>query len=92
MERATEDLAALLPSAREALAAGRWEDARDGFEAALKIEESGGAVFGLALAVWWLRHPVSSVQLKERALRCSAGMGTMRTPFLLRCTSASATT
>jgi hypothetical protein len=67
MERATEDVATLLASAGEALAAGRWEEARDGFEATLKIEESGGAVFGLALALWWLRDPVRSVQLQERA-------------------------
>jgi uncharacterized protein HemY len=62
-----EDEAALLVSAGEALAAGRWQEARDGFEAALQIEESGGAVFGLALALWWLRDPVRSVQLQERA-------------------------
>jgi DNA-binding CsgD family transcriptional regulator/tetratricopeptide (TPR) repeat protein len=63
----TDDLAALLTAAGDALAAGRWQEARDGFEAALKIEESGGAVFGLALALWWLRDPVRSVQLQERA-------------------------
>ena len=50
-ERATEDVAALLASAGEALGAGRWEEARDGFAAALEIEESGGALFGLALAL-----------------------------------------
>ena len=66
-ERATEDVAALLASAGEALGAGRWEEARDGFVAALEIEESGGALFGLALARWWLGDPASSIGLQERA-------------------------
>jgi DNA-binding CsgD family transcriptional regulator/tetratricopeptide (TPR) repeat protein len=62
-----DDLAALVTAAGEALSAGRWEEARAGFEATLEIEESGGALFGLALALWWLRDPVSSVRLQERA-------------------------
>jgi DNA-binding CsgD family transcriptional regulator/tetratricopeptide (TPR) repeat protein len=65
--RSTEDFAVLLAAAGEALSAGRWEEARAGFEAALEIEESGEALFGLALALWWLRDPVSSVRLQERA-------------------------
>ena len=63
----TTDMAALLAAAGEALGAGRWEDARDGFKAAIEIKESGGALFGLALALWWLRDPVSSIRLQERA-------------------------
>jgi DNA-binding CsgD family transcriptional regulator len=59
--------AALLAAAGDALSAGRWEEARDGFQAALEIEDSGGAVFGLAVALWWLRDPVTSVRLQERA-------------------------
>ena len=62
-----DDLAALLTAAGEALSAGRWEEARTGFERILEIEESGAALFGLALALWWLRDPVSSVRLQERA-------------------------
>ena len=65
--RSTEDVAALLATAGEALRAGRWEEARAGFETALEAEESGEALFGLALALWWLRDPVSSVRLQERA-------------------------
>jgi DNA-binding CsgD family transcriptional regulator/tetratricopeptide (TPR) repeat protein len=61
------DAAALLAAAGEALSAGRWEEARDGFQATLEIEESGGAVFGLALALWWLHDPVTSIRLQERA-------------------------
>lgn len=51
----------------DALSAGRWTEARAGFEAALEIEESGEALFGLALSLWWLRDPVNSVRLQERA-------------------------
>ena len=65
--RSTEDMVALRAAAGEALGAGRWEEARAGFEAALEIEESGEALFGLALALWWLRDPVSSVRFQERA-------------------------
>jgi hypothetical protein len=61
------DAASLLAVAGEALSAGHWEEARDGFQAALEIEESGAAVFGLALALWWLHDPVTSVRLQERA-------------------------
>ena len=62
-----DDVTALLAAAREALMAGRWEDARAGFEATLEIEESASALSGLAIALWWLRDPVSSVGLQERA-------------------------
>jgi tetratricopeptide (TPR) repeat protein len=66
-ERPIQDGPALLAAADEALKAGRWKEARDGFEAALEIEESGGALFGLALAVWWLGDPSNSIPLWERA-------------------------
>jgi hypothetical protein len=58
---------ALLAAAGDALTAGRWEEARDGFQASLEIEDSADAVFGLAIALWWLRDPVTSVRLQERA-------------------------
>jgi hypothetical protein len=62
-----EDVAARNAAAREALGAGRWEEARKGFAAVLEIEESGEALFGLALAQWWLGDPVNSISLQERA-------------------------
>ena len=62
-----DDMAGLLTAAGEALNAGHWEEARTGFEAILEIEESGEALFGLALALWWLGDPESSVRLQERA-------------------------
>ena len=67
--RPGDDLAAVRVAAGEALSAGRWQEARAGFAAALEMEESGGDLFGLALALWWLRDPVSSLRLQERAFR-----------------------
>lgn len=58
-----------LAAAQEALVAGRWVQARDGFEAALATHESGEALFGLGLALWWLREPEASIRLQERAYR-----------------------
>jgi DNA-binding CsgD family transcriptional regulator len=58
---------AVLEQARAALADGRWVEARDGFEAALAVEESGAALFGLGLTRWWLREPTEAVALHERA-------------------------
>jgi hypothetical protein len=86
------NVTARLAAAGEALSAGRWEEARAGFEATLEIEESGGAVFGLALALWWLRDPVSSIRLQERAFGMLRREGATRMPSLLRCISALAMT
>jgi hypothetical protein len=44
----------LLAVGNEALAVGRWGDARAAFEAALAREETAQACFGLAAASWWL--------------------------------------
>jgi hypothetical protein len=63
--RSSDDVAALLAAAGDALSAGRWEEARAGFEATCKIEESGASLFGLALALWWLGDPERSVRLHE---------------------------
>ena len=65
--QSADDVVALLATAGEALSAGRWGEARVNFEAILEVEESGEALFGLALALWWLRDSVSSVRLQERA-------------------------
>jgi hypothetical protein len=66
-EELAQHVAAMKVAAREALGAGRWEEAREGFVAVLEIEESGEALFGLALAQWWLGDPVSSISLQQRA-------------------------
>jgi hypothetical protein len=47
--QSSDDVTALLAVAGEALGAGRWEEARDGFKAAVEIKESGGALLGLPL-------------------------------------------
>ena len=80
--RSTDDVAALLAAAGDALSVGRWQEARDGFKAALEIEESGGAFFGLALALWWLRDPVNSIRLLEHAFRMFRRDGDHENAFL----------
>ena len=72
-EEPAEDVAARKVAAREALGAGRWQEAREGFAAVLEIEESGEALFGLGLAQWWLGDPVSSISLQERAFGLFSG-------------------
>src|SRR4029450_2093702 len=66
-EELAQHVAAMKVAAREALGAGRWEEAREGFVAVLEIEESGEALFGLAIAQWWLGDPVSSISFQQRA-------------------------
>jgi DNA-binding CsgD family transcriptional regulator len=56
-----------LSVANAALVAGRWAEARDGFEAALEVEENGTALFGLGLTMWWLRDPQAAIRFQERA-------------------------
>jgi uncharacterized protein HemY len=56
-----------LTTAREALEAGDWPRARDGFEAALAEEESPEALAGLGTALWWLQEADRSLELRERA-------------------------
>jgi len=50
-----------------ALTRGEWAAARDCFESALSLEESAGALDGLALAVWWLNDPDTALELRARA-------------------------
>ncbi len=59
-------------AAYAALAEGRWDDARRGFETALQDVESADACFGLAVALWWMGENYACVD------RCS------RTYTLLR--------
>ena len=56
-----------LTTAREALEAGDWTRARDGFEAALAEEETPEALAGLGTALWWLQDADRSLELRERA-------------------------
>ncbi len=50
-----------------ALAAGRWADARGGFEQSLATGETAEACFGLAMASWWLGESHASVERGSRA-------------------------
>lgn len=53
--------------AAEALRAGRWAEARDGFQASLAERESAEALAGMAEALWWLCDAPASVRYRERA-------------------------
>jgi len=56
-----------LATAQDALADGRWADARQGFEAALAEGETAVAHAGLGEATWWLCDFDASVRARERA-------------------------
>ncbi len=56
-----------LAAANSALAEGRWVSARDGFEAALADAETADALFGSAMARWWLGDNHGSVERSTRA-------------------------
>jgi DNA-binding CsgD family transcriptional regulator len=52
---------------RAALQAGRWEEARAAFAAALAEEETAEALGGMGAALWWLGETQASVAHTERA-------------------------
>ena len=58
---------ALLEKAQEAVQAGEWSAAREGFEAALEREEAGEALFGLGIALQWLGDSESAIRYWKRA-------------------------
>jgi RNA polymerase sigma factor (sigma-70 family) len=51
------------------LAAGRWEDARGSFAAALDAEETAEGWEGLSWAAWWLDDAPPVFEARERAYR-----------------------
>lgn len=61
-----------LDSAHEALAAGRWSDARSAFDEALVAGETAEAYFGLAVALWWLGEN------REAVVRCARAYALFR--------------
>lgn len=54
-------------SANQALAEGRWADARDLFEQAREEEESGAVHEGLGWVGWWLSDETLTIDSRERA-------------------------
>jgi DNA-binding NarL/FixJ family response regulator len=56
-----------LATGRDALAAGRWEEARAAFAAALAERETPEALDGMGVALWWLGETRASVTHTERA-------------------------
>ncbi len=81
VDRAAEaETEALLQKAQEAVQAGDWSAAKEGFEAALARGEAGEALFGLGIALQWLgdvrvRDPSlgAGVRGLSPASRCAAG-------------------
>jgi DNA-binding CsgD family transcriptional regulator/tetratricopeptide (TPR) repeat protein len=59
--------AALLERARNAAASGDRPTARACFEASLAAEESGEALFGLGITLWWLGETEPAIRSWERA-------------------------
>ncbi|MDP9188790.1 MAG: hypothetical protein M3O25_06030, partial [Actinomycetota bacterium] len=64
---AEADTEALLVRAQHAIEAGQWSKAKETFEALLEPEESGEALFGLGVALWWLGETEASLRHHERA-------------------------
>jgi ATP/maltotriose-dependent transcriptional regulator MalT len=56
-----------LAAGEAALAAGQWAEARVAFDAALACSESAAALFGSAVARWWMGENHSSVERCTRA-------------------------
>jgi len=57
----------LVDAGRAALEEGRWSDAAASLAAALALEESPDAAFGLAIAHWWLAETDEAIRGWERA-------------------------
>jgi DNA-binding NarL/FixJ family response regulator len=65
-----------LADAHEALNAGRWEEARDRFQAALaEQEDSAPAWEGLSWAAWWIGDEQLTFSSRERAFRLHRAAG-----------------
>ena len=56
-----------LARGHEALASGRWDEARGAFRDALDVTDSPEGLDGLGRALWWLREEREAVVCRERA-------------------------
>ncbi|HEU5324051.1 MAG TPA: hypothetical protein VFX28_24830, partial [Methylomirabilota bacterium] len=63
----TADVGALLEAGQAAFEAGRWDEARASFGAALEAGESPEALFGLGETLGWLGEIDETIRLEERA-------------------------
>ena len=61
-----------------ALAAGRWVEARACFEQALECSDSAEAWDGLSWACWWLEDGTAAIQAREHAYRLYKDAGERR--------------
>jgi tetratricopeptide (TPR) repeat protein len=61
------DVTQVLAGARAAFARGNWGAAREAYEEALAIEQSGEALYGLARSSWWLGDAGAAVELCAKA-------------------------
>ncbi len=61
-----------LEAGNTALAAGRWTEARDAFEASI-ARRDGGRLLRAGGALWWLGENQASVDAAPAPTRCSAG-------------------
>ena len=62
----------------DALARGAWDEARNAFEAVLRIHESPEALEGLGAAAWWLDRADLVFDSRERAYRLYLERGDRR--------------
>ena len=69
--------------AHAALAAGRWDAARAGFEQCLERRETPEECFGLAVSLWWLGENHASVERCSRAYSLFRASGDV--PGAVRC-------
>jgi hypothetical protein len=69
-----------LATGHDALAAGRWEEARAAFAAALAVRETPEALDGMGVALWWLGETRASVTHTERAYAGFRGPATWSRP------------
>ncbi len=73
-----EQSAAPLADAGEALAGGRWGEARDLYRRALAVAETAEALEGFAVASWWEHDVTAAIEARERAYEIRSERGDKR--------------
>ena len=67
VDGATAETQALLEKGQTAIQTGEWSVAKEAFEMALEVGESGEALFGLGIALQWLGDAAAAIRHWERA-------------------------